>query len=190
NGLDKGVFFNRSATFGTGTGSVPFSSLVRVKNIQTMMAEVTALNAKVEAYIPKGVIWMWSGSIATIPAGFGLCDGTAGKPDLRDRFIVGAGSAYGVGAVGGAATHRLTESEMPIHYHHMFAETASKNNTTTGDVTPDDNVAFALETTSQYAYAMKRSYLSPTAGRTAIAGGSQPHNNLPPYYALAYIIKL
>lgn len=84
--------------------------------------------------VPPGVIWMWSGSIQTIPSGWALCDGTNGTPNLRDRFIVGAGSSYGVGATGGQNTattssagahthggatdgHALTEAQMPAHTH-------------------------------------------------------------------------
>ncbi len=59
------------------------------------------LGAGVEA----GVIVMWSGSSATIPSGWALCDGTNGTPDLRDRFVVGAESSYEVGATGGASSH-------------------------------------------------------------------------------------
>lgn len=42
----------------------------------------------------KGIVVLWGGAIVDIPAGWGLCDGTGGKPDLRDRFIIGAGSTY------------------------------------------------------------------------------------------------
>ena len=53
--------------------------------------------------IPTGVIVMWSGSIASIPTGWLICDGTNGTPDLRNRFIVGAGSTYSVAGTGGSA---------------------------------------------------------------------------------------
>ncbi len=60
---------------------------------------------------------MWSGSSSNIPSGWLLCNGSNGTPDLRDRFIVGAGSSYGVGNIGGEATHALTTAEMPSHNH-------------------------------------------------------------------------
>ena len=60
---------------------------------------------------------MWSGSSSNIPSGWLLCNGSNGTPDLRDRFIVGAGSSYGVGNIGGEATHTLTTAEMPNHNH-------------------------------------------------------------------------
>ena len=54
--------------------------------------------------VPKGAIIMWSGTVATIPDGFSLCDGSNGTPDLRNRFVIGAGSNYAVGATGGGST--------------------------------------------------------------------------------------
>ena len=61
-------------------------------------------------HFPAGVILLWSGSVATIPSGWALCDGTLGTPDLRGRFVPGAGGAYIVGATGGADTVNLAHS--------------------------------------------------------------------------------
>ena len=52
--------------------------------------------------VPSGVILMWSGTVENIPKGWALCNGTQGTPDLRDRFIIGAGGKYGLNAKGGA----------------------------------------------------------------------------------------
>ena len=54
--------------------------------------------------VPTGIILLWSGAIAAIPIGWHICDGTVGTPDLRDRFIVGAGTTYAVGGTGGQNT--------------------------------------------------------------------------------------
>ena len=67
--------------------------------------------------LPTGVICMWSGSIASIPAGWTLCDGTNGTPNLRDRFIIGAGSSYAVAATGGATSVVLATANLPSHGH-------------------------------------------------------------------------
>jgi hypothetical protein len=53
--------------------------------------------------IPMGGIISWSGSVATIPNNYALCDGTCGTPDLRDRFIIGAGDVHAVNDTGGSA---------------------------------------------------------------------------------------
>jgi hypothetical protein len=60
---------------------------------------------------------MWSGSRDQIPDGWGLCDGNNNTPDLRNRFIVGAGGDYAVGNTGGADAVALVESQMPSHTH-------------------------------------------------------------------------
>jgi len=76
--------------------------------------------------LPRGVIVMWSGSISSIPPGWALCDGRtytapdgtqATTPNLKDRFIVGAGREYSVGETCGTAFHTLTVAEIPSHYH-------------------------------------------------------------------------
>jgi microcystin-dependent protein len=64
-----------------------------------------------------GMIMLWSGSIASIPSGWALCDGTNGTPNLRDRFVIGAGSTYAVNATGGSATATLATANLPSHTH-------------------------------------------------------------------------
>jgi len=79
-----------------------------------------------KALIPDGMIAMWSGAVAAIPAGWQLCDGTNGTINLRDKFVVGAGLTYAPAAVGGALTHNhggtsgltaLTLAQIPSHAH-------------------------------------------------------------------------
>jgi microcystin-dependent protein len=77
------------------------------------------------AAVPSGVILMWSGSVASIPTGWRLCDGTNGTPDLRDRFIVGAGSSYAPGATGGSASVSIGTANLPSHSHTFSATSSS-----------------------------------------------------------------
>ncbi|MGB7582035.1 MAG: hypothetical protein WBL85_06265 [Sedimentisphaerales bacterium] len=119
--------------------------------------------------LPSGVIVMWSGLIASIPAGWALCDGNNGTLDLRDRFIVGAGSSYSVGDTGGEAFHTLTIDEMPPHthsYRYWPGWYFSGSSEYGAKGSPDDS------------------------HQTGSTGGGKPHENRPPYYALAYIMKL
>lgn len=68
--------------------------------------------------VPDGVIVMWSGSIANIPPGWVLCNGQNGSPDLRDKFVVAAGAAYPVAATGGVATNNMAHSHTAnLHAH-------------------------------------------------------------------------
>ena len=76
-----------------------------------------ALDSILRRLAPVGFIGLWSGTVATIPAGWALCDGTNGTPDLRDRFVAGAGGAYTPGDTGGADSVTLTTAQMPAHSH-------------------------------------------------------------------------
>ena len=135
--------------------------------------------------IPSGVIVMWSGSIGSIPSGWALCNGSNGTPDLRNRFIIAAGGSYGVGSTGGStqhnhggntAGHTLTIAEMPSHSHN-----SRYNAWGSGERGDSEDTAY-----------WKVTYVP-----TSSTGGDQPHshgisnsNHLPPYYALAFIMKL
>lgn len=68
--------------------------------------------------VPTGGIIMWSGSIASIPSGYVLCDGTNGTPNLKDSFVVGAGNTYGVGNTGGftSAATSSVGTYKPLYY--------------------------------------------------------------------------
>lgn len=68
-----------------------------------------------DASIPTGVIVMWSGTLATIPSGWNLCNGSNGTPDLRDRFIRGAANGADPGTTGGAATHSHSSTQPSDH---------------------------------------------------------------------------
>jgi microcystin-dependent protein len=127
------------------------------------------------ALVPVGGIIMWSGSTASIPTGWALCNGANGTPNLQDRFIVGAGSGYGVGATGGANSVTLTINEMPTHSHTLLASSATDGGSGTG---------WRWESNSAYRPA--------TVNGTNIgnAGGDQAHENRPPYYALAFIMRV
>lgn len=109
----------------------------------------------------QGMIVLWSGAIVDIPTGWHLCDGTTGTPDLRDRFIVGAGTTYNPGDAGGANTH--THTFTGDGHSHLFPAGSALG---AGPVF-DDNTA-----------------------STQVTGTTDASNNLPPYYALAYIMKI
>jgi microcystin-dependent protein len=78
-----------------------------------------ATTAFVHAVLPTGIIVMWNSTAASIPAGWQLCNGSNGTPDLRGQFVVGAGGAYTPGDTGGASSVTLSANTMPIHTHEL-----------------------------------------------------------------------
>jgi hypothetical protein len=137
--------------------------------------------------LPAGTIVLWSGSIGSIPAGWVLCNGSNGTPDLRNRFVVGAGSTYAVDATGGSAdaivvshTHTATSAVTDPGHVHVGGYIAGGQNT--GSASPPAVGAIGSNTSSA------------TTGITVAttvnsAGNSGTNANLPPYYALCYIQK-
>lgn len=214
--------FNQSTnavTATTFTATTFTGNLVASTGSFTSMPTVNGVSI-----LPSGVILMWSGSIATIPAGFGLCDGTNSTPDLRDRFVIGAGGTHSPGATGGsststtnsagahshggaAANHTLTEAQMPSHQHGGVTDVQGDH----------QHVAqgFDLSGVGQGGPAFSPSnsvlgVVTSVAGAhghsifTDFRGSSQPHNHtissdgthnhtvstVPPFFALAFIMKL
>lgn len=172
---------------GNGTSAVGFVAPSTSGNLLTSNGTTWTSAAAPTAFL-TGMIILWSGSIASIPAGFALCNGTSGTPDLRDRFIVGAGSTYAVNATGGSAdatlpthTHTATSTVTdPGHFHNY--DKAVSPQVQSGSSTP------CLTSTSSIATDTKTTGIT-VATTVANAGTSGTNANLPPYYALAYIMK-
>lgn len=159
--------------------------------------------------IPTGAILLWSGSIGSIPAGYVLCNGNNGTPDLRDRFIVGAGSTYAVNATGGSA------DSVVVSHNHTYSATTGSAGSASGSILArvgSDFGAFqgdsgtgvfaasgsslpnrmqgAGGTGSRESVTMTiPDHTHSVSGTTATAGVSGTSANLPPYYALCYIQK-
>jgi len=209
----------------TGTGSVVYSAsptltgtpLAPTANAGTNTTQIATTAFVLANGLPSGAIVLWSGSIASIPSGWLLCNGSNGTPDLRDRFVVGAGSTYAVNATGGAANvtpagtisgtvggTSLTEAQMPKHYHRFITGSLASGSWPNGGQsnqnglffggTPDD-AAFEY-----FNYSVGGDSASGSQGQGTSNGNSHDHSfsgtftgtsgsNLPPYYALAYIMK-
>ena len=148
--------------------------------------------------VPPGAIIMWSGSINDIPVGWALCDGSNGTPDLRDRFIVGAGGSYNVGNTGGSNTVRLTTSQIPSHRHTASIGQAGGHSHGLGTKWTMSGTSSASNpgTSGPGFFASTHERTTGEAGEhshsitISSTGSGQAHENRPPYYALAYIMKL
>ena len=130
----------------------------------------------------SGMIAMWSGSISSLPIGWALCDGQNGTPDLRGRFLLGLNSstmqAAGLSAnaiqnTGGEEKVVLTVDQLPSHNHNYteggeYQVCSGCQGHAVGDH-PFDRLVWK---------------------ETAPEGKSLPHNNMPPYYVLAFVMKL
>lgn len=221
-----------SPTF-TGTPQAPTADGVNALQV----ANVAYVTAQVASGVPIGTIVMWSSTAGAYPAGWELCDGRTGLtrsdglgtinvPDLRSRFIVGAGSTYAAGATGGSATHNhtesaagdhnhtgftavhiLTEAQMPVHSHAYrdryyienatgpgtFKETVPggnyNNNRGSGASDNDNNTFYYYDTTTSNAGSGSgHSHgVSTDGSHTHVINSS---SNLPPYFALAFLMKV
>ena len=176
----------------------------------------TSTTAGASSAVLTGTIHMWGGSIASIPSGYQLCDGSAASttalqlvvgsnvPDLRNQFIVGAHSDGGAaqtfnvdtgaisgnhrpGDTGGAVAHQLTIAEMPSHTHNVNNQTANISQW----------IAFSRNDIDPNTVNDGTGYVSGTGSQpgndrifTIVSnGGDDYHENRPPYYALVYMIK-
>jgi microcystin-dependent protein len=136
--------------------------------------------------VDPGLIVEWFGLSTTVPEGWALCDGANGTPDLRNRFIIGAGDTHAIGATGGSA-----DAIVPSHNHSGSTNTFGHSH------------GMALESGGG---SIPRSLLRGTGGSSLGMGtsgdGSHSHTvsitstgtsgtnaNLPPYLSLFYIIK-
>jgi len=153
--------------------------------------------------VPIGGIIVWSGAQNAIPSGWALCNGSSSTPDLRNRFVVGAGSTYSVGNTGGSAnaitvSHTHSTASGGSHGHGVsdpgHTHSYNRRNNTSVHSFGDSNqnrpsTSFSSSTSG-----------SGTTGITITSGGSHSHSvnstgssgtnaNLPPYYALCYIMR-
>ena len=210
----------------TLNGTDVTATAAELNTLDGVTATASELNTASTHYVPTGGIIMWSGSTAAIPTGWLLCNGSNSTPDLRDRFVVGAGSSYAVGATGGASTVALSTANMPAHTHSSGtlggstnsagSHTHSGTTNTTGShthgvLTYYDANANGNRVATAYANGGTRAYteaagdhshtlsinsngshthtVDVNSGSTGSAGSGSAHENRPPYYALAYIMK-
>jgi microcystin-dependent protein len=148
----------------------------------TQLATTAFVQLSATASIPVGCIVLWSGSVATIPAGWLLCNGAYSTPNLADRFIIGAGNTYAVNAAGGSAdlvvpshTHAITDPGHNHQFNYSAYDWTVQGGTST--VTANRSSSAGTTTTANTGISINTAGVSPT------------NANMPPYYALCYIIK-
>jgi hypothetical protein len=177
----------------TCSGAAVFSSTVALGASATATTQSSGDNSTkvaTTAYvaangIPTGVIVIWSGASGSIPSGWYLCNGSNGTPDLRDRFIVGAGSTYAVGNTGGS------KDAIVVSHSHSISDPGHNHNISNGsNVLRDGSPRNRADGGSRDINIVNLGIDSNTTGISVNSTGSSGTNaNLPPYYALCYIMK-
>lgn len=146
--------------------------------------------------IPSGIICMWSGASNAIPNGWALCNGSNDTPDLRNRFIVGAGSSYDVGDTGGSNSVTLSTSQIPSHTHsigshsHDIYLTNPSYGSSSGRYIGLSGGSTNPIASSSVDHNAARGQTETATGNTGSTGSGSSHENRPPYYALCFIMKL
>lgn len=188
NGIDKDdslyLLKNANATL---SGLITFSSPPIVPT--PTLSNHTASKSYVDNNkLPAGIIAMWSGSIASIPSDWYLCNGSNGTPDLRDRFVIGAGSSYAVGVTGGSKnavvvshTHSAWTDTQGAHTHGLRSRVVYPSGGGNRAVDPVSGTEIVSSTESAGSHAHNVG--------VSTTGEDGTNKNLPPYYALAYIMK-
>lgn len=185
---------------GTTAGAFPSGSPVELR-----LTAQSILDA-IDVRIPRGIITMWSGAVDAVPSGWHLCDGSNGTPNLTDRFIVSAGQSYGVGATGGSVTQTpsvwtnaagtgvqvagtaLTIDQMPSHKHTLLIYHGGDS--AGGRCTDYGGRGYIQGDTCLPAGGNQPHYHGVTDNGHAHTAGASAIDVRPPYYALAFIMKL
>jgi len=228
-----------------GTNAIATTQYVKA----AITAAVNSISTNLPSGVPTGGIIMWSGSVATIPTGWQLCNGANGSPDLRNRFVVGAGSTYNPNVIGGSANavlpihshsvsstfygdamrnhnhtvvdngHSHTVND-PGHFHGLWGTTSAHDFVGMQESGRGHGIALVVDNSNPKFYATNWNkqqmvetkttgisinstssgvFISPVTAGTPTGtvttvmqnAGVDPTNaNLPPYYALCYIMKL
>jgi microcystin-dependent protein len=175
----------------TGTPTAPTATAA---TNTTQLATTAFVQTALASAFTSGMIMMWSGTIATIPTGWVLCNGSNSTPDLRNRFVIGAhsdntgvanttvtGSSTTTGGTADAVvvTHTHTATSTDSGHTHGFTASVTNSSTPTGPGGAGGPVGAGTTATGN-------AVITTTVASAGVSGTNQ---NLPPYYALAYIMK-
>ena len=158
----------------------------------SLLTNIQAGQVQGNSIFVTGMIILWSGAEVDIPTGFTLCNGQNNTPDLRDRFVVGAGNNYSVNATGGSADATLVSHQ---HGPGSYSTSSDGGHTHTynfrsGTERADNDEDHQRNSGSQqYNTGSSGAHTHTISGSSSTEGSSATNANLPPYYALCYIMK-
>lgn len=178
NGLSNWIFAN------VDTNKYP--------NLITLISGLIEGEIETPGLVPVGGIILWN-TDKEIPDNYAICDGTRGTPDLRGRFIVGAGEEYKLGDSGGSKSTALTADNLPAHLHgvndYYYANT--HHNTVENGASYYDEV-WINNGVGPTGNDRDNTYLVYYPHNTKLAGKENPDPvpTIPPYYTLIYLMRL
>lgn len=199
------TFTVKRAQENTPARAFPEGSVVELRLTAGSIGEI-ASDILAATQLPRGIITMWSGATNAVPSGWALCDGNNGTPNLKDRFIVGAGQSYGVGNTGGSITQTpsvwtgatgtgiqvggtaLTIDQMPSHNHSLYIYKGGGS--AGGRITDYGGRGIIQGDSCQNTGNSQPHYHSVTDNGHAHTAEASAIDVRPPYYALAFIMKL
>ena len=189
-----------------------YNPVTNTLNVPNISGDGSGLSG-IEAFV-TGMIILWYGNTGNIPTGFVLCDGNNNTPDLRDRFVVGAGSAYSPNNTGGSSSTTLSTSQLPSHNHSVSVSgtTGNPSPALTGDVRrisegfrasgtasgvftkvndPNNPITGAASNSpvAGFTFDGTHTHTFSASGTSGNQGSGGSIENRPPYYALCYIMK-
>ena len=190
------TFFNKQMKLQMGA---PDSGIANHDGVVKVKDKLEGTLTGKENALPARAIIMWSGNINAIPTGWALCDGTRGTPNLKGRFVVGydpSESDYNqIGNNGGEKEHTLTIEEMPSHSHDMDNAGGRHQHTVSNVMSTynsdEDGDRGSVDRSDYFSQSLFTSYTK-IDHKHAIKNKGQDaaHENRPPYYVLAFIMKL
>jgi microcystin-dependent protein len=142
-------------------------------------------------YLPRGSIIAYNSSSA--PAGWALCDGSNGTPNLRGRFIFGSGGSRGMNTTGGQETVALNINEMPSHNHGASVSDPGHTHNlwhSNDQQYLEGGISAPKMAKFNYGGTVIKSNTTGISVGISHTGGNQAHENMPPFYVLTYIMKL
>ena len=170
-----------------------YNPVTNTLNVPNISGNGSGLSG-IEAFV-TGMIILWYGDTTNVPTGFVLCDGNNSTPDLRGKFVAGAGNPdYTAGSTGGSESTTLSVSQLPSH-NHTFSGSASHNHTHTkathpSGSGPEQNQSGGPEDRTNFGDTGTTSTATVTiSGTTGNTGSGSAIENRPPYHALCYIMK-
>ena len=212
NASETGVPFNSDLTISHAAKATSLSDIAVTANTVLnsvsfdSFGHVSAVGTT--SVFPAGMIVLWSGATDAVPTGWVLCDGQNNTPDLRNRFVVGAGSTYAVGATGGSTSVTLGSANLPSHTHTFSGTTSSKTLTGSISVVSEPFASYGsasgvfskgsarsagtpqnTDTSGVGSLSFNGTHSHTYNGTTDETGSGTAFDTIPPYYALAYIMK-